>query len=213
MADPVTLKPEASSEFLPFTERFEGKCGWMYLDILGLVTTGRGNLIDPKALALALPWTRAGEPAECHEIGAEWSYVKGLQERRKLGGGAFAGVTSLRLSDAAIDALTNSKRDALWAQLIARFAWLAAAPWQVQLVLLSMAWAMGAEFRFPHFQAAAALGDWRACAGPPGDADAYLSCRGEAWIRDGLPGQTKANENPGLRPRNLANKALLEQVC
>ena len=42
------------------------------------------------------------------------------------------------------------------------------------------------------------------CAGPEGDASADPSCRGEAWLND--------TGNPGLRPRNMANKILFENA-
>jgi hypothetical protein len=207
------MKQEVRDQFISFTDPIEGKCAWMYLDVLGLVTTGRGNLIDSAPAAMKLPWVRAdGQIAECHEIGAEWSYVKGLRERARYGGGAFAGVTHLRLTPAAIDNLTLSKLDEMWAHLVGRFDWLEAAPWPVQLALVSMAWAMGPAFHFPHFEAACERSDWLTCAGPRGDANAFLACRGESWMRDGTPGQTAANENPGLRVRNLKNKALFEQA-
>jgi hypothetical protein len=48
----------------------------MYADVLGLITTGQGNLIDPKPAALALPWrNRDGALASSAEISAEWDRI------------------------------------------------------------------------------------------------------------------------------------------
>jgi hypothetical protein len=53
--------------------------------------------------------------------------------------------------------------------------------------------------------AALASGNWDAAAGPVGDANAFPACRGHAWLDD--------TGNPGLRPRNLAVKLLLENAA
>ena len=58
---------------LEFTARFEGSLPFMYLDfhhkgdgtLDPLVTTGRGNLIDPLGAALRLPW-RLRPLGPCH---------------------------------------------------------------------------------------------------------------------------------------------------
>lgn len=72
----------------------------MYLDVRGLVTTGIGNLIDPKEVALPLPWLKEGEPATADEISAEWDFVKSDPDgRSQRGGGSFESITSLRLKD------------------------------------------------------------------------------------------------------------------
>src|ERR1700689_2073956 len=88
----------------------EGKCAWMYLDLKGLATTGRGNLIDPSGAAMGLPWLRKDNTAAtAHEIAAEWLYIKSRQDLAKVGGGAFKDIARLHLSDAAIDTLTIHK--------------------------------------------------------------------------------------------------------
>ena len=60
-------------------------------------------------------------------------------------------------------------------------------PADAQLGLLSMAWAMGPAFKFPNFQAACARQDFQAAAD-------------QCHMADG--------NNPGLRPRNAANRQL-----
>jgi len=158
------MKPAVRGSFIAFTEKFEGKCSWMYLDSIGLVTTGRGNLIDPISAALGLPWKQTsggnfGADATQDQIVAEWTRVKGLQVMAKGGGYAFSKVTTLRLHPDDVDALTFGKADEMWARLLVRFPGLDTWPCDAQLGVLSMAWAMGPMFDFPHFLFAANLDD------------------------------------------------------
>lgn len=205
------MRPAVAAVAVKFMARFEGYCPWMYLDIRGLVTTGRGDLIDPVAPALVLPWTHLdGTPANTDDVQNEWRAVKAMQERRKAGGGAFATLTKLRLTKETIDAMDAAKLARFELVLRTYFPGWDAWPADAQLATLSMAWAAGPAFSpgFPHFTAAVNAGQWDVAAGPEGDADTDIAVRGEAWLRDGTPGQATANENPGLRPRNLANRAL-----
>jgi hypothetical protein len=192
--------------FPTFTSQFEGALPFMYLDVLGLVTTGLGNLIDPITLALRLPWvTRTGAPATQDQITAEWAMVKGLQGMKFRGGGAFSSVTSLRLTDGGVRALVTYRLFQNEVVLKRRFVAWEQWPADAQLGTLSIAWAAGPAWVAPHFDMLARAGDWQPIAGPPGDANADVTCRGEAWLRD--------VGNPGLRPRNLANKVLFQNAC
>ena len=207
-----------------FMDKFEGKLPWMYLDQAkkqpghaeNLVTTARGNLIDPITAALNLPWKQAftggnfGALATRDQVVAEWMLVKALQSMADRGGGAFSKVTTLRLAPEDMDELLFQKLAENEEMLRTSFPnlddWCADA----QLALFSMAWAMGAGFSrlFPIFTSQVNGGHYLLCAGLPGDARVDLAARGSSWMRDGTPGQATANENPGLRPRNLANKVL-----
>lgn len=187
------MKPSVSDIFPSFSTRFEGRVNFMYLDIKKLVTTGIGNLIDPFPLAQNLPWQPKAEPdraATADEIAAEWNLVKSDPGgRSQRGGGSFGAVTTLQLSDDAIDALVRQKLTGMANFLVNRpeFASFEDWPADAQLGLLSMAWAMGPGFKFPNFQAACADQDFRAAADQCHMAD---------------------ESNPGLRPRNAANKQL-----
>ena len=154
------MKPPVRAIYPTFTDKYEGCLSWMYLDIKGLVTTGRGNLIDPVSTALGLPWKQTsggnfGADATQDQITAEWARVKGLQVMAKGGGYAFSKVTTLRLHPDDVDALTFGKADEMWAKLLVRFPTLDSWPCDAQLGVLSMAWAMGPAFDFPHFVLAA----------------------------------------------------------
>jgi len=182
------LRPEVTAAFRAFSEPLEGCVHHIYLDVRGLATTGIGCLIDPLPLALALPWTRGdgGELAEAHEVTAEWRRVHALPAGRVAS--YYAG--PLRLPDAAIDALLHERLDAAARVLERHYPDLGAWPAQAQLATCSMAWALGASFapRWPRFSAAARARDWQTCA-----VECAISTVG----------------NPGVAPRNEANRALL----
>lgn len=181
------MHPIVKSVFSNFTAGFEGSVNHMYLDILGLVTVARGNLIDPITMALGLPFERNGERVSRDEIAAEWRTVKSRQDLAKVGARSFKSITSLRLSTKGIDDLVISKLLETEAYLKKRFPEFESWPADAQLGLLSMAWAMGPGFKFKTFEAAILKRDF---------VTAAANC--------------KMNEtgNPGLIPRNVANKLL-----
>ena len=186
------MRTSVSDIFPSFSETFEGRLYFMYLDITRLVTTGIGNLIDPLTReVINLPWfpkTDTDRSASEDEIRTEWEFVKtdpdGLSQH---GGAAFRGVTNLRLSKEAVDDLVTRKATGMETFLKNRQEFSAFDDWpaDAQLGLLSMAWAMGPAFRFPNFQAACASQDFRRAAD-------------ECHMDD--------TANPGLRPRNAANR-------
>jgi GH24 family phage-related lysozyme (muramidase) len=113
--------------------------------------------------------------------------VKARQDLVLHGGGAYASLTQARLTNAAVDDLTRSKAGEMEAHLVQRFANWDDLPADAQLGTLSLAWACGPAFNFPTFAAALTRGDFATCA---------VEC------------QMNAVGNPGLIPRNSANKAL-----
>jgi hypothetical protein len=220
------VRDSVRTAFCRFTDRFEDNLRYPYTDRLGLVTTGRGNLIDagPRRLtaadpignadpapALALPWMHPdGTLAPAVEVRTAWWAVK--RAWPTVQSTACEKLTTIRLSPAAVDALTFTTLDRMWAKLHSRFADLENWPADAQLGVLSMSWAMGEMFHFPHFEAAVAAQRFDIAAGPPGDATIDPSKRGEAWMNNnGLPGPNPAN--PGLHPRNLANKVLFANAA
>jgi hypothetical protein len=157
--------------WLEFNEPLEGRLNFMYLDIRGLVTTGVGNLIDPRELAEELPWETAdGSVAAPEQIDAEWDQIKSKLDQAKLGGGTFKRFATLFLPDAEIDRLVFNKLDEMERLLKSRpdFADFDEFPADGQLGLLSMSWAMGPLFKFPKFQSFIADGRWN---------DAVAECR------------------------------------
>ena len=174
------MKPEVCEAFCDFTDRFEGKLPFMYTDSVGLVTTGRGNLIDGGARrnvvndplgmtgpqpALALPWRYAdGSIAPARDIQMAWWAVKNAWPKVQSNHCGY--LTTMRLTDGAIDQLTFSVLSQMWHEAAERFKAIESWPACAQLGVMSMAWAMGGAFEagFPKFCAAADAQDWTTCA-------------------------------------------------
>jgi GH24 family phage-related lysozyme (muramidase) len=163
------------SAWWPFTTQLEGHLTFMYLDILGYVTTGCGNLVDPLESALSLPWVNAdGSPANAADITTAWHAVdcqrsdpKGKRQTSGLAtkyGGAFAGVTTIRLTEDGVTAVVLRQVAANEATLRKYFPGYDTMPADAQMCINSMAWAMGAGFpaTFKAFTAAVNAGDWGA---------------------------------------------------
>jgi GH24 family phage-related lysozyme (muramidase) len=100
--------------FLAFSTQFEGRVPYMYLDVKGLVTIGVGNLIDPIALALPLPFVFKADPsttATQDDITADWNAVKADPALTRQGHLAADPITKQMLTDDSINSLVLSKAD------------------------------------------------------------------------------------------------------
>jgi GH24 family phage-related lysozyme (muramidase) len=177
--------------FPKFTCEFEGRVSWMYLDIKGLVTIGLGCLIDPEVTAGHLPFVRLQDkqPANASEICLEWNRIKGMKTLAQKGHLAARQYCALRLLERDIDNLARKRL--LDNELILKLAfpdW-NNFPADAQLAINSMAWAMGAFFfrKWPRFMKAVNDKDWNLAA---------VNC------------SMRTEGNPGLIPRNKANKKL-----
>jgi hypothetical protein len=191
-------------QFRSFSEPLEGYVPYMYLDIKGLVTVGLGNLIDPVELATILPFRFKSRPgiatpgaaASRAQIAAEWRHLKSNISLARKGHRASDAATQLELPDDALDDLILRRLEGNESFLkrqepFSRFdEW----PADAQMALLSMAWAMGpaGPLGFHHFCAACENLDFNRAA-----ADSKMSEVG----------------NPGLIPRNAANKTLLRNAA
>lgn len=190
--------------FEAFNQPLEGTVKYMYLDIKGLVTVGVGNLIDPVGAALALPFryknkpgvTNGGQLASQADIQAEWNLLKGKPTLAQLGHRACEPLTNLELDDAAIDTLISNRltQNETFLKRQKVFKDFDQWPADAQLGLLSMAWAMGPGFSasWPKFSGACEKMDFDAAA---------ENC--------------KMSEvgNPGVAPRNAADKHLFENAA
>jgi hypothetical protein len=186
------MNPDVQRQFSSFTERFEGHVDFMYLDVKGLVTIGRGNLIDPVDVAVSLPFVLKSDPATAatrEQVAAEWASVKGRTDLKMRGGVAFGAVTKLAITEETLTDLVSRKLSSNVATLKNSFPDFDTWPADAQLGVLSMAWAMGPAFShmFPHFT---------------------QTCLGRDWV--GAANNCKMDEtgNPGLKPRNAANVVL-----
>lgn len=180
------MKPSVPPVFIAVSSRLEGVVPWMYLDILGLVTTGIGNLIDP--LPKGLPFTRAdGTSASGCEIEAEWRSVKSAKYLAKAGHLAAKTITQLRLTPEGLRQVVTAKMAEMEAHLKRRFPPFETWPADAQLATMSMAWACGPGFRFPALAAALLAGD-------------FVKASATCHINE--------TGNQGVIPRNVMNKRL-----
>ena len=182
--------------FPKWVEQFESRVNYMYLDIgdlndlsvPGRVTTGLGDLIDTPKEATDLEWARPdGSIASYEEVFGAWCDVRNSQSIRRQGGAAFARLTTIRLTEASLDALIDARMAANCAmtdRYIPNFEALNA---NGQLGIMSLDWAMGAAFE-PHFPSFVRAVN----ASPPDWVAAADQCH-------------MVNGNPS---RNAANKAL-----
>lgn len=166
--------PSVSAAWMPFNNQLEGHLTFMYLDILGYVTTGMGNLVDPVETALGLPWVYPanGSPATQDEIRQAWETVDALRSdpkgRRQMSGPAthygqaFAGYTAIRLTGDGVSRLVAMQVDVNETTLRRFFPGYDTLPADAQMCINSMAWAMGAGFpaTFKAFTAAINAGDY-----------------------------------------------------
>jgi hypothetical protein len=166
----------------------------MYLDVKGLVTVGVGNLVDPMELAVQLPFRLRANPgtaASPEQIAEEWRRIKSNLGLAKAGYRASEALTQLMLDDAGIDALITQRLIANEPVLkkYPSFCEFDSWPADAQLGLLSMAWALGpgGPAAFPHFATACGHQDFAAAA---------TNCA------------ISENGNPGVAPRNRANRTL-----
>jgi len=195
------MNDSVAQAFLQFSTQFEGKVPYMYVDVKDLVTVGVGNLIDPIELAQNQPFvfkTDQTTPATPDDIATDWNTVKNTPGLPQQGHLAAKPLTKLMLTDDAIGQLVAQKAQANEGILkqTPEFAGYENWPADAQLGILSMAWAMGPAFaqngHWPTFRAAVAGLDWNA---------ASDACR---MNDDG---------NPGLTPRNIADRVLFRDAA
>lgn len=189
------LKAEVVGGWLKFNAPLEGRVRWLYLDVLGLPTTGEGNLLATPEASVALHWIHPdGTAASGDEIRAEYAEVKAMAPGMLAP--RYRTARGLLLSDASIDALCLSRLEANAVAIACIFLDFADWPWQAQCASMSMAWAMGIGPRFPEgfsaWSAAARAQDWATCA-----AECSISTVG----------------NPGVARRNDANVALFKAAA
>jgi len=146
----------------------EGWTSFPYPDSIGLVTVGMGNMIDPSrtSLGMTLPWTVGigGPPASSSQVASELAAVKALfPVVQSLAAEPYS---SIRLSDAAIEALVEQTIAENEAILRQSFPGWDSFPADGQAAIMSKAWAMGPGFvpadGFFNFAALVNSGQWAA---------------------------------------------------
>ena len=148
---PVSLSHDIVADaFVETQVNMEGWLPYMYLDRLGFVTTGMGDLIDPPTEALVLPWKKKGTSVRASgaEIMAEWQKIKARKDLiSPIGGSVFAPLTTLELSKADIGDLVHKRFLANEAVLAKRYPNYTAMPAPAQTALHSIAWGTGPNYR------------------------------------------------------------------
>lgn len=185
--------------FYRFNAPFEGEVPWLYQDVKGLVSIGVGILCDPISLAANLPLVHPdGRAATKQEIVEEWMRIKSLppndkgQTAAQLGHLYARPHAHLRLTKEGLEQTLTGKLTHMDRYLAQRFPEYGEWPADAQLATLSMAWACGPAFRFPKLEAALRAQDFLAAAN-----ECHMDERG----------------NPGLIPRNRANKTLYRNAA
>jgi GH24 family phage-related lysozyme (muramidase) len=198
------MQESVKARFRGFNEPFEGMVPFMYLDVKGLVTVGVGNLIDPLELALelAFQWkdklgvANPGQAATEQEITDEWTRLKNNTALAQKGHRACEPLTDLEINNDVLDGLIARRLAGNESFLKRQKPYLNFDNWpaDAQLGLLSMAWAMGPG-------------------GPPNFRRFSAACEKMDFI--GAAAECKMSEvgNPGLAPRNRANKMLFENAA
>ena len=187
------MRQAVREAFWDFSIPMEGYVDHLYQDVKGLVTVGVGNLVDPVAYALPLPFVDrvTGKRASNAEITAEWMRVKNDASLARLGHRAAAHVTRLKLHEADIRRLVANKLDQMWAHYTARFPDAETFCADAQLGLASMCWALGPGFSWPMFHTAQRARNFQLMA-----AECSMSEKG----------------NPGVAPRNVRNRLLFQNA-
>jgi len=141
------MHPAIREVWVDYNQNLEGIVPGPYADILGLVTVGMGNKIDPVTDALGLPWMLlpSRRLATNDEVLAAWSAVKSDPECARRGWVYALGLraNNIRLSDEAISALIEERLDANDGLLKKKFPQFEEWPADAQLAAHSMVWAMG----------------------------------------------------------------------
>ena len=197
------LRTATTDHFVPFSQKFEGHTNYMYTDSKGYVTTGIGNLIDPVSQALPLPWKHAdGTAASQAEIQAEFSKIKsawpGIQS---VGDKAIA---SLFLSDQDIAALVHGKLAQNHQYLTSQFPDIASWPADAQMAVHSISWAWGPGFASKWGNLGNAFKAAVNQAGPDFQQAADVMTQASAQ---------EEHINPGIVPRNAANRSLFANAA
>lgn len=186
------MRDSVRASFVSFNAPLEGKAEVMYLDILGLVTTAIGVMIDPLLLAKGLPWLHEdGTPASKDEIIAEWMRIKNAKYLAKEGLEGARKIATLHLSEEGIQGVVDSKLRTVEAILKQRFPEWDSWPADAQMGVLSMSWAMGPSFHFTNFEAA---------------------CRARNWLQAARQCHMSDTNNRGLAPRNAENVVLFQNA-
>ena len=183
-------------KFVDFTAPLEGVVTSLYADVRGLLTVGLGCLADPVSMALSLAWVLPdGSTPSQAEIARQWHVIKGqAAAMSRLHWRYAAKLTTMRLTDQGVLDLATQRLLANEKILRGFFPNWDLFPADAQMACCSMAWAVGAGFPriFGNFRAAANAQNW---------VSAVAACA------------IRTENNPGIVPRNAANRLCLSSAA
>lgn len=148
---------------------FEGVTDFMYLDQKGLVTTGVGNLIDPKEKVNDFEWLRKDDTTPTpEEVDAEWDQIQKRQADKNKGGMYFKQFATLHITPSNLEKVFTKKATDFvgWLQRNENFKEIDDFPWDAQLGIMMWIWATGSgkpEW-YQEFKAACKKQDWEEAA-------------------------------------------------
>jgi len=147
------------SEIVARLEKFEGRVPHMYLCTGDEVTIGIGHAIATAADAAQLTWAVGADAAQ-----AGWQSVAAAQ--KGLVASSYAGLTTCRMNDAAIDQLAAADVDRFTQSLAANFPNWNSYPAPAQAALFDMAYnlGIGGLKKFHNMLAAVDAGQWETAA-------------------------------------------------
>jgi GH24 family phage-related lysozyme (muramidase) len=143
----------------------EGSIPHMYLDTVGKVTVGVGNMLPDIKSSLLLPFRVDDSPAEQVDIQKDFSNVLALSKGKYAG--FYGQYTKCRLSTDAINALLDERLQEFEGYLKTSFADFDNFPEKVKKGLMDMIFNLGysgLKNKFPNFMKHALAQNWQGCA-------------------------------------------------
>lgn len=144
----------------------EGSIPWMYLDTVGKVTVGVGNMLPDVAAAQALAFVDAnGAAASAVRIAGDYRAVASLPAGKVAR--VYRHVTTVRLTESGIDDLLDARITEFETGLRRLFPDFDAFPDPARMGVLDMAFNLGLhglETKFPSFCRNVRNRDWQGCA-------------------------------------------------
>lgn len=161
------MSPEFETKVIKLIKAGEGSIPHLYLDTVGKVTVGVGNMLPDAASAQKLPFIHADDkrPATDDEISAEYALIS-AQEKGMVASN-YKQFTTLVLTEEAIDKLLITRIRKFVKQLRLDFPDYDSYPEKARLGLIDMAFNLGNKGlvkKFPTFSRAARGNDRAACA-------------------------------------------------
>jgi len=160
------MNPEFKRKIRTLVKSGEGSIPHMYLDTVGKVTVGVGNMMPTAETAVELPFIHADSslPATDDEVGNEFAFISQQTQGRLAG--SYKEFTSLILTDEYIDELLDQRIEGFVQQLKRDFPNYDHYPEPARLGLIDMAFNLGNSGlinKFPSFTRAAREEDWASC--------------------------------------------------